>query len=113
DRAFLDDVATGLLDIDPARGGVTRFGGTYSQYLLEKAAERARWEATFAAEEREAQQLAHRVEVTSRQLAHDRGPRDNDKFIYAFKGGNVDRQVSRRIRNAQGRLDDLLENRVD
>ncbi|TPX00873.1 ABC-F family ATP-binding cassette domain-containing protein, partial [Schumannella luteola] len=46
DRAFLDEVATGLVDIDPsASDGLTRFGGGYSDYLAAKAAERARWEA--------------------------------------------------------------------
>lgn len=113
DRAFLDDVATALLDIDPSRSGATRFGGTYSEYLAEKAAERARWEAQFVAEEREVAELTHRADVTARRLAPDRGPRDNDKFIYAFKGGNVDRQVRRRVRDAQGRLADLEASRVD
>ncbi|HWM35237.1 MAG TPA: ABC-F family ATP-binding cassette domain-containing protein [Pseudolysinimonas sp.] len=112
DRAFLDDVATGLLDIDPSRAGATRFGGNYSEYLVEKARERARWEAQFAAEEREVGALEHAVAVTARQLAPGRGPRDNDKFLYDFKAGNIDRQVRRRVRNAQGRLDELLDARV-
>jgi macrolide transport system ATP-binding/permease protein len=112
DRAFLDDVATGLLDIDPSRAGATRFGGNYSDYLREKAAERARWEAQFAAEEREMAALGRSVAVTARSLDTGRGPRDNDKFLYSFKAGNIDRQVRRRVRNAQGRLDDLLDNRA-
>lgn len=112
DRAFLDEVATGLLDIDPSRGGATRFGGNYSDYLREKAAERARWEAQFAAEEKEVATLGEAVSVTARALDTGRGPRDNDKFLYSFKAGNIDRQVSRRIRNAQGRLDHLLEHRI-
>jgi macrolide transport system ATP-binding/permease protein len=113
DRAFLDEVATGLLDIDPARSGVTRFGGAYSAYLAEKAAERTRWEAQFAAEQLRQQQLERAIEVTARSVAPGRGPRDNDKFIHAFKGANVDRQVSRRVRNAEGRLRDLQAGRVD
>jgi macrolide transport system ATP-binding/permease protein len=113
DRAFLDEVATGLLDIDPSRAGATRYGGNYSDYLAAKAAERARWEAQFAAEEREVAALGHTVAVTARTLDTGNGPRDNDKFLYSFKAGNIDRQVRRRVRNAQGRLDDLLGNRVD
>ncbi len=113
DRAFLDDVATELIDIDPARSGITRYGGGYSDYLAEKAAERARWEAQFAAEEKELASLEHSVSVTARQVAPGRGPRDNDKFLYDFKAGNVARQISRRVRNAQGRLDELEADRVD
>jgi macrolide transport system ATP-binding/permease protein len=113
DRAFLDDVATCLLDIDPSRAGATRFGGSFSEYRREKAAERARWEAQFAAEEREVAALGRSVEVTARSLDTGRGPRDNDKFLYSFKAGNIDRQVRRRVRNAQGRLDELLDSRVD
>jgi macrolide transport system ATP-binding/permease protein len=112
DRAFLDEVATGLLDIDPSRSGVTRFGGGYSDYLAAKAAERARWEAQFAAEEKEVAALGHAIAVTARSIDTGNGPRDNDKFLYAFKGGNIDRQVRRRVRNAEGRLDDLMAARV-
>lgn len=113
DRAFLDEVATDLVDIDPSRRGATRFGGNYTRYLAEKAAERARWEAQFAAEEAELASLEHAVAVTARTVGHDRGPRDNDKFLYNFKGGNVQRQISRRVRNAENRIEVLEESRVD
>lgn len=112
DRAFLDEVATGLIDIDPSRSGATRFGGGYSDYLVAKAGERARWEAQFAAEEKEVAALGHAITVTARSIDTGNGPRDNDKFLYGFKGGNIDRQVRRRVRNAEGRLDDLLAGRV-
>jgi macrolide transport system ATP-binding/permease protein len=105
-------VATGLIDIDPSRSGATRFGGSYSEYLAEKASERARWEEQFASEQKQAEQLEHAIAVTARSVAPGRGPRDNDKFIHAFKGANVDRQVSRRVRNAEGRLRDLQAGRV-
>ena len=38
-------------------------------------------------------------------VAHNRGPRDNDKFIYAFKGANVERTRARRVRDAGQRLE--------
>ncbi|WP_216849562.1 ATP-binding cassette domain-containing protein [Pimelobacter simplex] len=47
--------------------------------------------------------------------AHDRarrGPRDNDKFIHAFKGANVDRAVARRKRDAERRLDEAERTQV-
>ena len=112
DRDFLDEVATGLLDIDPSRAGVTRFGGNYSEYLTAKAAERARWEERFAAEEKELATLQANAVGSARTVAHDRGPRDNDKFITRFKGGNVQKTIARRVRSVEGRIDDLIETRV-
>ncbi|WP_227496997.1 ABC-F family ATP-binding cassette domain-containing protein [Planctomonas psychrotolerans] len=112
DRTFLDAVATSLLDIDPSRSAAARFGGNYTDYLAHKAAERARWEAQHADEQRELIRLAHAVDVTSRSVAPNRPPRDNAKMAYDFKAGTVQRQVSRRIRNATGRLEELRENQV-
>ncbi len=112
DRAFLDAVATGLLDLDPARSGTTLFGGGYSAYLAEKAAERARWERQYADEQRELVELKHAVDVTARSIAWSGKIRDNDKFVKSVKGNALDRQISRRIRNAEGRLDDLQEAQV-
>ena len=113
DRAFLDDVATDLIDIDPARSGVTRYGGNYTDYLAEKAAERVRWEAQFAAEEKELAALEHSVAVIAPAVNHARAMTDRNKMSYGAKGNRVLQQISRRVRNAQGRLDDLEEHRVD
>jgi macrolide transport system ATP-binding/permease protein len=117
DRAFLDEVATSLVDIDPSRGGPTRFGvgplgGPYTVYLAAKSTERARWETQFDEEQAELKRLKHAVDVTTRSIAPNRGPTDNDKFIYKFKAGKQDAAVSRRMHNAEGRLNDLRENQV-
>ncbi|WP_460943446.1 ABC-F family ATP-binding cassette domain-containing protein [Okibacterium endophyticum] len=122
DRAFLDEVATGLIDLDPTRStagstagsrGVSVFGGTFTEYLAEKAQERERWQAQYEAEQRELDALTHAVDVTARSIqVRDRAPRDNDKFIGVFKGARVDAQISRRVKNARGRLDELRENQV-
>lgn len=112
DRAFLDGVATGLLDLDPARSGTTVFGGGYSDYLSEKAAERSRWEKQYADEQSELKELKHAVDVTARSIAWSGKVRDNDKFVKSYKGNTLDRQISRRVRNAEGRLDDLRDAQV-
>jgi macrolide transport system ATP-binding/permease protein len=112
DRAFLDAVATGLLDLDPARSGTTVFGGNYTAYLAAKADERARWEKQFADEQDELKALKFAVDVTARGIAWSGKVRDNDKFAKSFKGGSLDRQISRRIKNASGRLDELKEDQV-
>jgi macrolide transport system ATP-binding/permease protein len=112
DRVFLDAVCTDIVDLDPAREGVSRYGGAYTDYLVAKKAERARWEQQYEAEQDELKELRHVVAVTARVVAHNRGPRDGDGFIYAFKGSRVQKQISRRVRNAQHRLDELTSTQV-
>ncbi len=112
DRAFLDEVATDLIDIDPSRSGAQRFGGGYSDYLVEKAAERARWESQFEAEQQELTRLRAATKVGIRDVSNDRGARDNDKFLAGFKSGRLDVAVRRRVRNAEVRLETLEREQV-
>jgi macrolide transport system ATP-binding/permease protein len=116
DRAFLDEVATVLIDIDPSKeraSAVTRFGGTYTDYLAWKAAERARWETRFAAEAAELRELEESLAGTARSIAHDRAWSDNDKMAKGLKKNTVEGQISRRIRNVRVRIGDLEENRLE
>ncbi|MQA08368.1 MAG: ATP-binding cassette domain-containing protein [Pseudonocardiaceae bacterium] len=112
DRIFLDAVCTDIVDLDPALGGPTRYGGAYSDYLEAKRAERARWEQRYTDEQAELQELRHAVRVTARNVAPGRGPRDNDKMGYDRHGGRVQKQISRRVRNARQRLDELERDQV-
>jgi macrolide transport system ATP-binding/permease protein len=112
DRVFLDAVCTGILDLDPARDGPTYYGGTYSDYLQAKGAERRRWQEQYEAQQQELAGLREAVRTTARQVAHNRPARDNDKMAYNFFGGRVQAQVSRRVRNAQRRLEELDRSQV-
>ncbi|MFJ4539812.1 ABC-F family ATP-binding cassette domain-containing protein [Streptomyces tibetensis] len=107
DRAFLDAVCTDVIDLDPAVDGPVRYGGDYSAYLVEKRAERERWERRYAEEQQELEELRHSAGVTARRVAPDRGPRDNEKMGYGHRAGRVQSQVSRRVRNATRRLEGL------
>ncbi|MDI5977482.1 ABC-F family ATP-binding cassette domain-containing protein [Amycolatopsis magusensis] len=112
DRVFLDAVCTDIVDLDPALGGPTRYGGTYSDYLVQKRAERARWAQRYAEEQDELRQLKEAVAVTARNVAHNRPQRDNAKMLYDFKTGRVQKQISRRVRNAQLRYEELRRDQV-
>jgi macrolide transport system ATP-binding/permease protein len=112
DRVFLDAVCTEILDLDPSRGGVTRYGGSYTDYLAAKRTERRRWEEQYATEQEQLKELRRAVATTARQVAPGRGPRDNNKLAYDRHGARVESQVSRRVRNAQRRLDDLERDQV-
>ncbi|GAA4062306.1 ATP-binding cassette domain-containing protein [Agromyces indicus] len=137
DRAFLDRVATGLLDLDPGRAGAaalartgsapagagsreavlaasvgTVFGGSFSEYLAVRAEERARWARQHDEEQSELRRLRVVVAERARDVAHGRAARDNDKFLKHFKRENVEQAVSRRVRNAELRLAELERTQV-
>ena len=112
DRVLLDRVADQVLDLDAGplgsdgRGGRTHglADGGYGAVLAARAAGRRRWEELHAVEQADLAALRRAVTTTARQVAHGRPPRDNDKFIHHMKGQNVERTVSRRVRDAERRL---------
>ncbi|MEU7361685.1 MULTISPECIES: ABC-F family ATP-binding cassette domain-containing protein [Streptomyces] len=112
DRAFLDAVCTDLIDLDPAVDGPVRYGGNYSAYLAEKRAERERWERRYAEEQEELEELRQSAGVTAHRVAPDRGRTDNEKMGYGHRAGRVQNQISRRVRNAARRLEELERTQV-
>ncbi|MEU7243288.1 ABC-F family ATP-binding cassette domain-containing protein [Streptomyces sparsogenes] len=112
DRAFLDAVCTDLIDLDPAVDGPVRYGGNYSAYLAEKNAERQRWERRHAEEQQELEALRHTAGVAAHVLAPHRERRDNEKMGYGHRAGRVQNQISRRVRNATRRLEELERTQV-
>jgi macrolide transport system ATP-binding/permease protein len=107
DRAFLDAVCTDLVDLDPAVDGPVRYGGNYTAYLGEKRAERERWERRYAEEQQQLAELRQAAGVTAHRVAPDRGRTDNEKMGYGHRAGRVQNQISRRVRNAARRLEEL------
>jgi macrolide transport system ATP-binding/permease protein len=112
DRVFLDAVCTDILDLDPARGGVTRYGGAYTDYLAAKQDERARWERQYRDEQEELAGLRHAVAVTARRVAHNRPWPDGDKAAAHRHGELAQKAVTSRVRNAHRRLDVLNRRQV-
>ncbi|MFE0202919.1 ABC-F family ATP-binding cassette domain-containing protein [Streptomyces sp. NPDC058985] len=107
DRAFLDAVCTDLIDLDPAVDGPVRYGGDYSAYLSQRRAERERWERRYAEEQDELEELRTSAGVTAHRVAPDRGRTDNEKMGYGHRAGRVQSSISRRVRNATRRLEEL------
>lgn len=127
DRAFIDEVATTLLDLDPAPirhaavrddhdspgsgFGVTRFSGTYSAYLAAREAERLRWERQYRDEQEELGRLRarvrddHAVGHTNREF-HAVGAA---KKFYADRNARV---VARRVNDAGTALERLTATQV-
>ncbi|HLV54105.1 MAG TPA: ABC-F family ATP-binding cassette domain-containing protein [Actinotalea caeni] len=115
DRTFLEQVATEIVDLDPGSSPEPPpvvYGGRYSDYLQQRRVALARWQERYEREQEELTQLRRAVAVTAREVAPGRGPRDNDKFLFNFKGARVDQTVSRRVRNAEVRLEQLEREQV-
>ncbi|WP_435876040.1 ribosomal protection-like ABC-F family protein [Nonomuraea fuscirosea] len=110
DRAFLDRVATVILEVE--HGTVTRFGGGYTGYLTAKAAARARWEQAYAAWREEIRQVREHAATTAHRVAAGRLMRDNNKMAYDRNAGRVQSSVASRVRNAHERLRRLEANPV-
>ena len=127
DRAFLDAVATRVVDLDPApipftsivQGddagggyGLRSSRGGYTAYLADRRAERARWERRFAEEQEELHGLRHEVAVTARQTNRKdtyKGARAGLSKFYSDKDAKV---TSRLVRNARVRLETLEREQV-
>ncbi|HSE08548.1 MAG TPA: ABC-F family ATP-binding cassette domain-containing protein [Nocardioidaceae bacterium] len=117
DRTFLENVCATVVDLDPMHLGVdgdggNRFSGGYSDYLLAKQASRGRWEEAFLAQQEELNDLRRAAATTARVVGHNRPPRDNDKNVYWGQGQKVARTVSRRVRDAEKRIEVLERERV-
>ena len=122
DRAFLDEVATALVDLDPSRRAATgengggmavRYGGGFSEYLLEQGRERERWAQRHAEQQRELDGLRDSLVSTARALGSaDRRVRDNDTFVRKFKAARTQAGTSRRVRSAELRLAQLESTQV-
>ena len=117
DRVLLDDVCTDLVDLDAGElgtdgSGGRRFGGGWSAYEAARADARRRWEETYAEQQEEIARLRAATRIGTGAIAHNRGPTDSDKFIYAFKGGRVEQTLARRKRDVQRRLDEAERRQV-
>ncbi|HET7067439.1 MAG TPA: ABC-F family ATP-binding cassette domain-containing protein [Nocardioides sp.] len=120
DRVLLDDICTDLFDLDPRPdgglgtdgGGGRRFGGGWTAYEEHRAATRRRWEETYAEQQVELDRLRAATRIGTSAIAHNRAPRDNDRFIYGFKGARVDRTLSRRKNDAERRLESAEREQV-
>ncbi|MDN4471572.1 ABC-F family ATP-binding cassette domain-containing protein [Demequina zhanjiangensis] len=129
DRAFLDEVATTLVDLDPAPVphrlasavedggpgsgvGATRYGGSFTQYLADREATRQRWERQYRDEQAELRRLRAGVR-DSHQVGHaDWKPRTEGRAAQKFYADRNATVVARRVNDARSRLEDLEERQI-
>jgi len=123
DRWFIDQVATKVLDLDPAmvphsvsqaRAGatLTAYLGNYSDFRQARAAARLAWEQRYAREQAELKELRGQTTVGWGQVFHSRQPRTEahgSKKFYADRAANT---LARRGRAAQLKVEKLERDQV-
>ncbi len=109
DRVFLDEVCTEVLDLDPVLGGARVVGGRFADYREAQRVARRQWQERWVAERDEVAAL--RVALagggTARSVAPGRAMTDRNTMAYGRAGDRVEQQVSRRVRDARRRLDEI------
>jgi macrolide transport system ATP-binding/permease protein len=104
DRHFLNRAVTRILEIDDHTRTPGEYPGNYDAYRAAKAREYVQLEEAYAQQQDELKELRRAIKVTGRQVSHARPPTDNDKFAKHFFREQVDRAISRNVRNAEERL---------
>lgn len=129
DRAFLDQAATSLIDLDPnpvplsvsapltddgpgSGIGVTRFTGSYTDYLLVRADAMRRWEQQHRDEQAELKRLRQQVKQQHTVGHPGRQARTEGGMAQKFYADRNAKVVSRRVNDARGRLEELQESQV-
>ncbi|WP_151526227.1 ATP-binding cassette domain-containing protein [Serinicoccus kebangsaanensis] len=128
DRAFLDETATTLLDLDPAPlahaqvgadhdspgsgFGLTRFTGSYTAYLEQRREERQRWVRRYRDEQQERERLRRRVHADHTVGHGDRAPRTEARASRKFYADRNAKVVSRRVNDASTALARLEREQV-
>lgn len=122
DRAFLDECATRIVDLDPAPlppavvaggddagsgYGVQSSRGGYSAYLEQRRSQRERWQRQYELEQEELDDLRHQVAVTARTTNTRTTPRTEARASKKFYADRDAKVTSRKVRNASVRLSAL------
>lgn len=112
DREFLEDVPTGICDLDKSYSSQYLYRGNYNEYLKQKNDELNRWKDSYAKEQEEIRRLKNAVAVKAHQINHHRAMSDNNKKAYGARGDRVQSQISRRVRAARERLNRINESPI-
>jgi macrolide transport system ATP-binding/permease protein len=109
DREFLNRTVNAIIEIDEHQRTAKKYTGNYDAYHTAKVRERLKWEADYAAEQDEIKRLRLEVKEVARRNDNYRAHTDNDKFVLGIKRATHDNTVSKRIRQAQEKLNRILE----
>lgn len=126
DRAFLDQTVVSLLDLDPAPRphalgethddlstmGVTRFTGSYSDYVRFKQDARQRWQQQYEEEQAELRRLRAAVDRNQVVGHTDWKPRTEIRMAKKYYADRNAKVVARRVNDARSRLTTLEQRQI-
>ena len=118
DRAFLDDVGTRIVDLDPAAGPFdsprqgTVYTGSFTDYLEQREIDRERWARQYRDEQAELKRLRHVVNVSAREVFHTDRPKTESRIASKFYSDKAAKTVGRRVRDARTQLGRLQREQV-
>jgi len=70
DRAFLDNIVSSILELDPATHKVRQYGGNYSDYIEQKESEQERQMQTYLDQQVEIRRMRQDINRTKQQALH-------------------------------------------
>jgi ATPase subunit of ABC transporter with duplicated ATPase domains len=103
DRRFLDRTVTSILEIDPSSQRLTRYAGTYSDYLAQKERDRAAHEARY----HDQQEEIARVEAEIRSLKGKAQATEHGTINFHYR--KIAKGVARRAKVQERRMQRSLE----
>lgn len=115
DRAFLDNVAQTILELDPATHSLKTFVGNYSDYLEQKEAERARHWQEYTDQQTQIRELTKAARQVRGLATFKKGGKADtpDKFAKAFFA-NRSLATVKRAKHLEARVEKLLtENHIE
>ena len=126
DRAFLDNTVVSILDLDPAprpltddtsddalhSSGVTRFTGTYTDYVQDQHDARQRWQHQYDQEQAELRRLRAAVDDNQVVGHSDWKPRTESRIAQKYYADLNAKVVARRVNDARSRLHALEQRQI-
>ncbi|MEX1019623.1 MAG: ABC-F family ATP-binding cassette domain-containing protein [Litorilinea sp.] len=104
DRDFLNRAVNSIVEIQEYDRTSRHYAGDYDFYAATRAQEREKWAVDYADQQAEIWELRKAIKGKARQVAHNRPPRDNDKYIGPFKDGRIQGVIARNVRAAEEKL---------
>jgi macrolide transport system ATP-binding/permease protein len=107
DRELLNRTVNSIVEIEEHSRASVTYAGNYDSFVQLKNAARAKWEIAFELQQEEMKELKRIIRGRARHVGHNRPAPDRDKITHKFFGERVQRTVSRNIRAAEEKLQQL------
>ena len=112
DRHFLNQTVGAIVEIEEHSREAKLYNGSYDFYAQIKAMQRVKWTEEYWQQQEEIRELRRAIKGKARQVAHNRPPRDGDKFLAYFKSERIADAVARNVHAAEEKLRRIEEDPI-